>query len=105
MIHELKTLTPYFVAVVSGEKTFEVRKNDRDFHVGDFLMLKEIMKIEEKQTYTGRYCVVRVTYVLTDEEYVKPGYAILAFEPCMIMCANDKAVREAVPVYESEART
>lgn len=105
MIHDLKTLAPYFAAVVSGEKTFEVRKNDRDFHVGDFLMLNEIEVIQETQRYTGRYCVVRVTYVLTNEEYVKPGYAILAIEPCMIMFANDKTNREAVPVYKSEVRT
>lgn len=85
MTHELKTLTQYFTAVISGKKTFEVRKNDRDFHVGDFLMLKEIVEIEGMIKFTGSYCVVRVTYILTDEEYVKPGYAILAFELCMIV--------------------
>ena len=29
MTHELKILKPYFDAVVSGDKTFEIRKDDR----------------------------------------------------------------------------
>lgn len=40
MTHELKTLPPFFEKVVSGEKTFEVRVNDRDYQAGDFLLLK-----------------------------------------------------------------
>lgn len=82
MIHALKTLKPYFDALTQGVKTYEVRKNDRDFNVGDFLALNEIAEIEKK--YTGRCCMVAVTHILTDPEYVKPGYAILSVEPCAI---------------------
>ena len=39
--HDLKTLPVYFDAVLRGDKTFEVRKNDRDFQTGDTLVLKE----------------------------------------------------------------
>ena len=35
MIHQLKIEPDYFKKIVEGVKTFEVRKNDRDFHVGD----------------------------------------------------------------------
>lgn len=38
--HELKILPKYFSEVYSGNKTFEVRKNDRNFKVGDMLILK-----------------------------------------------------------------
>lgn len=82
MIHALKTLKPYFDAMTQGAKTYEVRKNDRDFNVGDFLALNEITEIEKK--YTGRCCLVAITHILTDPEYVKPGYAILSVEPCVI---------------------
>lgn len=33
MIHQLKCEEKYFKDVCSGKKTFEVRKNDRGFHV------------------------------------------------------------------------
>lgn len=39
--HELKVIPPYFDALVSGAKTFEVRKNDRAFQRGDILKLRE----------------------------------------------------------------
>ena len=34
-VHNLKIKPQYFKDVVSGIKTFEVRKNDRNFKVGD----------------------------------------------------------------------
>lgn len=39
--HYLKTVQPYFDAIDQGLKTFEIRKNDRDFKVGDILVLLE----------------------------------------------------------------
>lgn len=42
MIHQLKCEAKYFEELCSGAKTFEVRKNDRDFHVGDYLALNEL---------------------------------------------------------------
>jgi hypothetical protein len=61
MIHELKTWPAYFQAIVNGQKTFEIRKNDRNFHVDDELVLKEYNPAEQK--YTGRELRVKVTYM------------------------------------------
>ena len=44
MVHDLKILPQYFQSVSSGEKTFEIRFNDRQFSVGDTLILKEYFK-------------------------------------------------------------
>lgn len=42
-VHELKTWPDFFTAVRKGIKTFEVRENDRDFKVGDALVLCEFI--------------------------------------------------------------
>lgn len=89
MIHQLKTQKQYFDAILSGAKTFEARENDRDFQVGDFLALNEVQG--QEGIYTGRCCIVRVTYILSDWQYTKQGFVIMAFEPCMILCPGDKA--------------
>ena len=80
MIHELKTLPKYFNAVLSGEKSFEVRKFDRPFHKGDLLALNEYNA--KTKCYTGNSCLVYIDYILTDSEYVKRGYVILGIKPC-----------------------
>lgn len=37
MRHELKILKPFADAIVSGDKTFEIRENDRGFNRGDLI--------------------------------------------------------------------
>lgn len=39
--HRLKILPEFYDPVVNGEKTFEVRLNDRGYQVGDVLVLCE----------------------------------------------------------------
>lgn len=65
--HELKCWPQFFGAVASGDKPFELRRNDRPegYKVGDSLKLREWMPGEE--VYTGRTATVRVTYVLTGD--------------------------------------
>ena len=62
MVHELKILPNYFYDVVSGIKTFEVRFNDRDFQLGDQLLLKEYFK--DTDTY-GMQCLFNIKFVIT----------------------------------------
>lgn len=60
-IHELKTWPDFFRDVADGRKKFEIRKDDRDYKVGDLLRLKEYDP--QTQTYTGLYVVVYVEYI------------------------------------------
>ncbi|BAU28203.1 uncharacterized protein DUF3850 [Aneurinibacillus soli] len=72
-IHELKTEPQYFQAVLDGHKRFEIRKNDRDFKVGDTLVLKEYNA--DVHAFTGRKVEVTVTY-MTDYAQ-QQGYLVL----------------------------
>jgi ASC-1-like (ASCH) protein len=61
MKHRLKIWPEYFEAVLSGKKTFEIRKNDRDYQVSDVLLLQEYNP--KTNEYTGRELLVEVTYI------------------------------------------
>lgn len=73
MIHELKILPEYFEEVLAGKKVSEVRKNDRDFKVGDTIILKEW----DGNDYTGQEIKGTITYILSDFEGLKEGYVLL----------------------------
>ncbi len=82
MIHELKTTPNYFDDVISGRKSFEVRKFDRPFHVSDLLALNEYDP--KRRCYTGNSCLVYIDYILNDPKYCRAGYVILGIKPCTI---------------------
>ncbi len=86
MIHSLKTHKQYFRAVISGRKTFEIRKNDRNFNIGDFLALNEYDA--EEQCFTGNSCLVYVDYILNDNEYCKTDYVVMSIKPVLAAKCN-----------------
>lgn len=76
--HELKTVNPHFKDIQSGQKTFELRFNDRDYQVGDILILKEYTDSKE---YTNRWLKFTITHILYHEQYpeaIAPGYCIMS---------------------------
>lgn len=77
MIHDLKISPEYFDAVAQDIKSFEVRKIDRLFRVGDVLRLREWCG----NVYTLRTTCKVITYILDDPNYVKEGYVILGLAP------------------------
>ena len=81
MIHELKIHPDFFKSVISGEKTFEIRKNDRPFKVGDMLALNEW----DWNAYTGRSCLVYVDFIMNSPEYVKEGMVVMSIKPCTVV--------------------
>jgi ASC-1-like (ASCH) protein len=78
MTHELKTLPQYFEEVWKGNKTFEVRKNDRNFKVGDEVLLKEYLPFDDE--YTGRKVLGMITYILQNFEALDGEYVVFAFK-------------------------
>jgi len=71
--HELKTLPRYWEAVWAGVKTFEVRRNDRGFEIGDELSLVNMA--------TGQAIRRKVTYVLHGGQFgIEPGFVVMGIE-------------------------
>ena len=76
-IHKLKTLAPYFIDVELERKPFEVRKDDRDFAVGDLLELIEWNELHGGYP-SGRRCIREITYVLPGGQFgIAKGYCVL----------------------------
>lgn len=76
VVHDLKTLHPFFQAIWEGKKTFEIRKDDRGFEVGDVVRLRETTTTEDNPGYTGRTIFAVVSYLTTYEQ--QPGYVVFS---------------------------
>lgn len=74
--HDLKLLPVYFHEVVLGKKTFEIRLNDRDFKVGDKIVLREFTGVECE--YTGEFVEGEILFI-TDFMQA-PGYVVFSFK-------------------------
>lgn len=74
--HDLKTWPEPFAAIVRGSKTFEIRHNDRDYAVGDLLVLREWLP--DQYAYTGRTFIRKVTYLVCGEWGLPPDIVVMA---------------------------
>jgi hypothetical protein len=85
MLHELKTVPPYWARVADRTKTFEVRKADRDFQTGDALHLREWDpgKFSYSGKYTGRELTARITYIY-DGDGLAEGMRVLALADVLV---------------------
>ncbi|ELY5803528.1 DUF3850 domain-containing protein [Cronobacter sakazakii] len=75
--HYLKIYPDFFSAVCTGVKRAELRKNDRDYRVGDTLHLMETPR--GCCSPTGEYINATVTHVADVSEWL-PGYVLLSIE-------------------------
>lgn len=73
--HKLKIIEPYYSAVRSGEKTFEIRKNDRGFEVGDTLILSPYCS--EKKHYIAHKPTILKKVVYITNYNQKHGIVIM----------------------------
>lgn len=76
-LHHLKTWPEFFGRIWNGDKTCEVRKNDRNFTVGDVLVLHEWCPRAE--VYLGRIVTVRVSYIIREPPFAPDGHVIMCF--------------------------
>lgn len=88
-LHELKIKHEYLVDITRGLKTFELRKNDRDYQVGDLIRFIDIRSFDEYKgsvdccnVYIDEDTLYRITYILKDvPEYgLDKDYCILGIK-------------------------
>ena len=84
-IHELKTDPDSFDESWRGKKSWEIRLNDRDFRIGDSLVLRETnytgeeMKAGKPLVYTGNRMLVEVSFIMAGPIYgLQDGWVIMS---------------------------
>lgn len=79
MTHALKTWPIYFDEVINGTKTYELRKEDRPFALGDTVLLQEYTL---EDGYTGNEAAFEILSILRDKPDMglKKGYCILSIK-------------------------
>jgi hypothetical protein len=81
MRHDLKTWLPYFDAVLEGRKNFEVRLNDRNYEVGDWVRLLPYDTAKQKivRRLGVRHIDREITYIMQGGQFgLAPDYVVLA---------------------------
>lgn len=91
MNHFVKCWPDHFEKIFDGTKPFELRKNDRDYRVGDQVIIQEW--IPETETYTSRVVVWQIAYLIEDPNWLQPGY-------CCFGPSIGKINQEAITIIE-----
>jgi hypothetical protein len=86
--HQLKCWPEYFDRLKSGEKRFEIRRNDRDFQVGDILVISAWSPALKRFIEGRRPLRFKVTYILHGpfspvvyDRGLDSGWCIMSLEP------------------------
>ena len=90
--HAIKIKEMYFNAVLSGEKTFEIRKNDRDYKVGDII---HFVPVDDEcgMIIPHEPNAYKITYVFHGGEYgLEEGYCVFG----ITSEAHDREIREKI---------
>lgn len=87
-VHQIRLGASFFDDACSNIKSFELRKNDCDYKVGDIL---EMMEFADGRN-TGRMVRKLVTYILEDYAGLEDGYCIMATK---LLNENGEVLQEA----------
>lgn len=74
--HNLKIYPEYYEAIEDGLKRAEIRVNDRDYRVGDFMLLRCFDPVKEEYT-KDEPIMTRITHM--EKFYGMPGFFVLSF--------------------------
>lgn len=72
-VHFIKSWPEFFSQTLAGNKNFEIRFNDRNFQIGDTIVIEEFCN--DTQAYSGRRAVAEVTCVIDFQQ--KKGFVVI----------------------------
>jgi hypothetical protein len=84
MLHILKIDEKWFERICSGQKTNEVRFNDRDYQTGDIIALRPVDSDGNIIIMPGSLPAYEITHVLDSNQFpqgLQPGYCVLSITP------------------------
>lgn len=77
LTHKLKIWPEYFEEIRAGRKTFEIRRNDRDYRIGDVLELHEWSP--ETGQFTLSAMAAKVTYLIEGPAFgIGEGWVVMS---------------------------
>ena len=87
-VHEVKSVPPYWQEVASRQKLLEVRLNDRDYRVGDILIMREYEPPPPAAEggpspawggkYTGRVAIALISHMVEGQAEFDPDFRVPA---------------------------
>lgn len=71
-IHNLKIRAEYALPKLNGDKMFEIRKNDRNYEVGDIVLYNVIDDTELNRQFVSKF--YKITYITNYAQ--QDGYVV-----------------------------
>lgn len=81
-LHTVKSWSHFFDAIKAGQKTHELRHDDRNYQVGDHIVLQKYDNING--LYTGDECTVEVTYITNRQKPCAFSGSVLDRDYCIL---------------------
>jgi hypothetical protein len=82
IVHKVKSWAHFYDAIDSGAKTHELRHDDRNYQVGDTLLLQRFDNIEGE--YTGQEREVLITYITNRNKPCAFSGSVLQRDYCIL---------------------
>lgn len=102
--HSIKTWMPFYQDILDGKKPFEFRKNDRNYSVGDEVVMHEYD--DQLEEFSGRQLYCTITYLLVGPNFGIPeGYCVFGFHTNQqgdFLRDYDKITNMVLPHYEEK---
>jgi len=79
-VHYLKIRKIFYEHLCDGSKRFEIRKNDRNFQIGDKISFRVV---NEDGSITEKNDLWAIIYILESDQFpdgIKDGYVVMSIE-------------------------